>query len=75
MKPIDWPALIHQLNESGVTQQAISKSTGIPPVTLSSIKAETIAPIEQWNRGLMLLDLYLQAIGTPPPRIDEGYQF
>ena len=75
MKPIDWPAMIHQLNEAGVTQKQIQYTTGITQSTLTKIKNETMAHSEAWDQALELLDLYLQAIGTQPPRLDEGYQF
>jgi hypothetical protein len=75
MKPIDWPAMIHQLNESGITQKQIQYTTGITQSTLTRVKNETMAHSEAWDQALELFDLYLKTTGTPPPRLDDGVQF
>jgi hypothetical protein len=75
MKPIDWPAMIHQLNESGVSQKQIQYTTGITQSTLTKIKNETMAHSEAWDQALELFDLYIKTTGFNPPRLDDGVQF
>lgn len=74
MKPIDWPAMIHQLNEAGVSHKRIQFATGIPPITLTKVMKESIAHSESWDAALELVDLYLKEIGKPPPRLIDGIQ-
>lgn len=70
-KPLDWPVMIHQLVDQGMTQMQIAKQTGISTTTVEKVMSEKCPPIKGWNEGINLLDLYLIKLNSEPPRFGE----
>jgi len=70
MRAIDWPIMIKQLMQSGVTQAEIVKKTGIKQCQISKIKTERICS-DHFNQSIELLDLYLIKINKNPPRVGD----
>jgi uncharacterized protein YerC len=75
MQKLDWPAMLYQLMQKEITQDHISKYTGISTTTISHVKLEKKLPSEEWDKAMLLLDLYLKTMDKPPPRILEGFQY
>jgi hypothetical protein len=67
--------MIHQLTESGMSQQEIASHTGLQPSTICCVLKEQMAAPKAWDSGLLLLDLYLKKMAMPPPRVVDGYQY
>ncbi len=75
MKSLDWAGMIHQLTESGISQQEIATYTGIHKATISAVVKESTPALKAWDSSLLLLDLYLKQLAMSPPKVVDGYQY
>ena len=62
MKPLDWPAIIYQLNDAGVEHAEIQQKTKIAKSTLTKIMRETQAHCDEWDKALAKAGLTIDQI-------------
>lgn len=57
--PIDWPVLLKELREAGMTNESLGEITGKATDTIRKMVAENIITPPDWDGAFALIDLYV----------------
>lgn len=59
-RPMDWPELLKDINNSGVTYKEIGEICGLSGATISNVANDLKPNPKEWDAAFVLIDLWIR---------------